>query len=188
MVFFFLKYETRIVECSSVEHYRWDDAGYSLIFSLLQPSTAVISFRHTTDVFFLITPCFHAIDISPPPAVPLLYRAKGDFYLINVHYWNHVNFFYQITIILKKCYSYKELSHFDFMVDIRKPNRLIHWCSWVLIFVVIVKSTFSRKCIIRGQICACGDVTYRVNNEIQKKNRRWLKIISMKLLIWYWYC
>lgn len=167
----------------------WDDAGYSLIFSLPQPSTAVISFRHTTDVFFLITPCFHAIDIyPPPPTVPLLYRAKGDFYLINVHYWNHVIFFYQITIILKKCYSYKELSHFDFIVDIRKPNRLIHWCSWVSIFVVIVKSTFSRKCIIRGQICACGDVTYRVNNEIQKKNRRWLKIISMKLLIWYWYC
>lgn len=108
----------------------------------------------------------------PLPAVPLLYRAKGDFYLINVHYWNHVNFFfYQITIILKKCYSYKELSHFDFMVDIRKANRLIHWCSWVSIFVVIVKSTFSRKCIIRGQIYACGDVTYRVNNEIQKKKK-----------------
>lgn len=101
--------------------------------------------------FFLDNSMFPCDRYIPLPAVPLLYRAKGDFYLINVHYWNHVNFFYQITIILKKCYSYKELSHFDVMVDIRKPNRLIHWCSWVSIFVVIVKSTFSRKCIIRGQ-------------------------------------
>lgn len=110
---------------------------YSLLPILLQPSTAVVSFRHTTDVF-LITPCCHVIDIwFSPQTVPLLYRAKEDFYLINVHFWDHLKIF--IKLLFKKTrYSYKELSLFDFLVDIRNPNKLIHRYSWVSIFVVIV--------------------------------------------------